>query len=185
MRDSARRVRTPSRDASPPIAPRRSVPLPQGRLDSPVWPVRSAPGRGPGGMASLRTISRAGPSSSSPRALTPPPTTIISGSNELVRFTRPTPSQWASSSTASRAALSPTTASRVTAPPVKRPCSWSDVSSPLGSLAGSPARAAAYRTSALPEAYTSKQPREPQGQGRPPARTMVWPSSPAPPPAPR
>ena len=172
-RDSAT-MRRRSRDPPPraPSAPRRSSPPARRTRPAPPAPRRArAPAR------AARISARAGPSSISPAAITPPPITMTSGLSMFTRLESPTPSARPTTSSASRATGSPSWASSVTNGPVSsRPSSSAWPSAVSGRRA---TRSAASRTSAEPEAITSRQPRFGQlpWHGGPSMSTTMWPSS--------
>ena len=110
-----------------------------------------------GSSARARISARAGSSSISPAAITPPPITITSGLSTLTMFDSPTPSARPTVAIASRATGSPSCASSVTNGPVSsRPSSSASPSAVSGRRA---TRSDASRTSAEPDAITSRQPR--------------------------
>ena len=108
---------------------------------------------------SAANIWRAGCSSRSPAALTPPPITTRSGSSAAARLAIPWPSHWPTSASSSIAVCSPSTAAAVTPGPVILSGSPPSISSrryAIGELLRASSRAS--RTRALPEAYCSQQP---------------------------
>ena len=102
-----------------PASPRRPSP-PRRRTPPPP----RAPRRGPGRSARRAITSRAGSSSRSPAALTPPPITITCGQKMFTMLASPTPSARPITSIAPRATGSPARAISVTIGPVSsRPAS--------------------------------------------------------------
>ena len=131
----------------------------------------------PGASARSSMTSRAGASSSSPAAITPPPITITCGLKMFTRLTRPMPSARPIVSIAPRATGSPAVASSVISGPVSsRPSSsaWPSAVSGWRATASD-----ASRTSAVPEATDSRQPQFGQlpWHGRPFMSTIMWPIS--------
>src|SRR5581483_5661338 len=137
-----------------------------------------------GASARARSSSRAGPRISSPAAITPPPSTITSGSKMLASDERPAPSLRAAAVTTSRATASPSSAAPVTRAPsnsASRASAWPSAESGAAAAASRPSRAIA-----VPDASVSRQPRLGQlpWQGGPSMSTTMWPSSAAAPVAP-
>src|SRR5690606_24217999 len=132
-----------------------------------------ATGRCPRPVRWRPNAARAGPSSRSPAAATPPPTTMTPGSSTAARLARPSPSQRPRSSSSSTAAGSPSRAASVT----MRPSSLSGSPSHRAASAaacGLPPRTSslASRSRAEPLAYCSRQPRFPQPQRCPSGTTL-------------
>ena len=129
---------------------------------------------------------RVGPISSSPASESPPPMMMQPGSNAAAMPARPTPSQRPTSASSSMESGSPSRAawviwgpsSRAASPPTIWRRWWA-----IGESARTISRAS--RTSALPDAYCSQQPRLPHSQRWPSGTTCMWPNSPAIPFAPR
>ena len=129
------------------------------------------------------SAARAGSSSRSPAAETPPPMTTTSGSRAATRLAAPTPSQSPTEAKARRATRSPSSAAVVTIGPVTRSGWPSHISASTDGCSTIIVRA--LRTRALPEEYCSQQPRRPHSQAWPSGTTCMWPNSPAMPLAPR
>ena len=92
----------------------------------------------------------------------------------------PTPSHWPMSWNSSTHMASPSRASSVTSGPVIAGMSPpTRSSSPCATGESAAASSRASRTSALPLAYCSQQPRLPHSQRCPPGTTCMWPNSPA------
>ena len=135
--------------------------------------------------ARSRTSRRAGSSSRSPAAMTPPPTTIASGWKMLAKLEQATPRRLPIRSKTPIAVSSPASAALVTAvPSTFSPAASSLPRAESGALS---ATARPSRPSAVPEASASTQPWLGQlpWQGGPSAWITVWPSSAPAPVAPR
>ena len=134
-----------------------------------------------GRSARRATTSRAGSSSISPAALTPPPITTTCGLKMFTMFATPTPSARPITLMASQATGSPSWASSVIIGPVS---SRPDSSARPIAVSGRRATdSETSRTSAVPEATDSRQPQFGQlpWHGRPFISTTMWPiSAPAP-----
>ena len=98
-----------------------------------------------GDSARRISTSRAGPSSSSPVAITPPPMTTTSGLKMLTRFAIPTPSRSPTTRTAAAATGSPSKASSVISGPVSARPSSRATPSGVSGLARHPQRRLAHQ----------------------------------------